>query len=71
MSFLTGDRARAHKIHRKRRFRRSEIRLLRRVSAPALDGRVEGAASTELPGKSGKLTDDAVDAPPLESPLNN
>jgi hypothetical protein len=40
MSFLNGDRARAHKVDRKRRFRRSEIRILRRVSAPALDARV-------------------------------
>jgi len=48
MSFLNGDRARAHKVDRKRRFRRSEIRLLRRVSVPALDARVEAPGATEL-----------------------
>lgn len=37
MSFRTGDRARAHKVSRKRRVHRTLIRLLRRVSAPAQD----------------------------------
>jgi hypothetical protein len=39
MSFRSGDRARAHKINRKRRFRRSEMRLLRRVTTPVPDER--------------------------------
>lgn len=41
MSFRTGDRARAHKVSRKRRVHRTLIRLLRRVSAPAQDQRGE------------------------------
>jgi hypothetical protein len=47
MSFLNGDRARAHKVGRKRRFRRSELRLLRRGSAPALEVGVEAASAAE------------------------
>lgn len=43
MSFKSGDRARAHKVSRKRRVHRSLIRLLRRVSAPAKDGHDEVA----------------------------
>ena len=35
MSFLNGDRARAHKVASKRRLRRSALRLLRRVSTAA------------------------------------
>jgi hypothetical protein len=58
MSFLNGDRARAHKVDRKRRFRRSEIRLLRRVSTPVLDGRVEATLPVELVGAPGKSADD-------------
>jgi len=37
MSLLNGDRARAHKVSRKRRVRRTQLQLLRRVSAPAKD----------------------------------
>jgi len=43
MSLRTGDRARAHKIDRKRRVHRSQVRLLRRVSAPAQNERYEAA----------------------------
>jgi len=43
MSFKTGDRARAHKVSRKRRVHRTLIRLLRRVSSPAQDVREEVA----------------------------
>jgi hypothetical protein len=35
MSFKSGDRARAHKVVRKRRLRRSQLRLLRKLSSPA------------------------------------
>ena len=35
MSFKTGHRARAHKVTTKRRLRRSQIRLLRRLATPA------------------------------------
>jgi hypothetical protein len=35
MSLKSGDRARANKITRKRRLRRSQLRLLRKLSAPA------------------------------------
>ena len=34
MSFRSGDRARADKVNRKRRLRRSQIRILRRLSGP-------------------------------------
>jgi hypothetical protein len=56
MSLLNGDRARAHKVDRKRRFRRSEIRLLRQVPAPTLDARVDAAVMAELPIDPAKLT---------------
>jgi hypothetical protein len=55
MSFLNGDRARAHKVDRKRRFRRSELRLLRRVSAPALDLRIQTPAAAEVVDAAPKL----------------
>jgi len=55
MSFLNGDRARAHKVDRKRRFRRSELRLLRRVSAPALDLRAQTPAAAEVIDAAPKL----------------
>jgi hypothetical protein len=60
MSFLNGDRARAHKVDRKRRFRRSEIRLLRRVSAPAVEGPVEAPAATKLAIAPVKAPDDTA-----------
>ena len=37
MSSRSGDRARADKITRKRRLRRSQLRILRRVSTPTSD----------------------------------
>jgi hypothetical protein len=55
MSFLNGDRARAHKVDRKRRFRRSELRLLRRVSAPALDLRAQAPVAAEVIDAAPKL----------------
>jgi hypothetical protein len=58
MSFLNGDRARAHKVDRKRRFRRSELRILRRVSAPALDLRGQTAV-TEIVTATPKPIEDA------------
>jgi hypothetical protein len=41
MSLKSGDRARANKITRKRRLRRSQLRLLRKVSAPAREESTE------------------------------
>jgi len=61
MSFLNGDRARAHKVDRKRRFRRSELRILRRVSTPALDLRSQTAV-TEIVTAAPKPIED-IDAP--------
>jgi hypothetical protein len=46
MSFRTGDRARAHKIAGKRRVRRSQMRLLRRVSTPTPDQHSAAAPPT-------------------------
>jgi hypothetical protein len=37
MSVRSGDRARANKVDTKRRLRRSQIRLLRRLATPAKD----------------------------------
>jgi hypothetical protein len=37
MSFRSGDRARAHKVNRKRRLRRSLLRVIRKVSSPSLE----------------------------------
>ncbi len=62
MSFLNGDRARAHKVDRKRRFRRSELRLLRRVSAPALDVRAQTPVTPEIVAASPKPLED-IEAP--------
>ena len=60
MSFLNGDRARAHKVDRKRRFRRSEIRLLRRVSTPVVEARVEAPLVTEFAIAPVRLPTDAT-----------
>jgi hypothetical protein len=55
MSFLNGDRARAHKVDRKRRFRRSELRLLRRVSTPAIEVRAQTPIASEVIDATPKL----------------
>ena len=47
MSFRSGDRARAHKIRRKKRLQRSLTRVLRRVSEPAQTGAHTGDAHQE------------------------
>jgi len=41
MSLRSGDRARANKVTRKRRLRRSQLRVLRRVSTPVQDESVK------------------------------
>ncbi len=46
MSLRNGDRARAHKIRTKRRLRRMQIRVFRRVLEPA---REESHAEAGLP----------------------
>jgi len=50
MSLRSGDRARAHKVERKRRFRRTRLRLLRKLSAPALENG-DGSAVQASPAK--------------------
>jgi hypothetical protein len=49
MSLRSGDRARANKVTRKRRLRRSQLRLLRKLSAPAREENTESATETLTP----------------------
>lgn len=47
MSVRSGDRARANKVDTKRRLRRSQIRLLRRLATPAKSEGASEPSSTE------------------------
>ena len=52
MSLRSGDRARAHKVTRKRRLRRSQLRILHKLAIPSKHTADENDAPAITPEKS-------------------